>query len=268
MRKLEFGLLGLAILFALPFLVTWPSLAASWLLYQLFPAASSLGLWVYLPAFLTEILLSDVTRYLIVSLAALALTSVALIWLVARERGQVWRRKRLYALLVVLAAVLVFPLLMRYRPAVEAAPGVELRVVERPGLLAGAVRMCQAGAEVRGCQYEPLGWADSQTLVYRKWCGGYYTVEGDRHAGIPGAPQAYHLDSGAVAPFEGDVAALLREPCSRSTCVYSGLAEMYPGGGYFPGQYETPLLSPDGRWVAFTAAHVYGPEDLLVLSTH
>ena len=84
--------------------------------------------------------------------------------------------------------------------------------------------------------------------------------------GSPGAPQAYRLDTDTITPFEGDVDTLSREFCPRSTCVNPRLAEVYPGGGYFPGQYKAVLISPDGHWVAFTAEHVYGPEDLLVIS--
>ena len=36
--------------------------------------------------------------------------------------------------------------------------------------------------------------------------------------------------------------------------------------GYLPGQYKDAFISPDGRWIAFTAEYVYGPEDLLVIS--
>lgn len=267
-ERWQFVLTAIAVPLAMPFLAFWPLSLLSWSLYRLFPSTSPslwwfFGLEVY--PFLSMWLLSDMTRYVIVSLAALGLTSAALIWLAARERGQVWRRKRFYLLTVALAAVLVFPLLMRYRPAVRAMPGVELRMVEQPGLLEGAVRACQAGAEVPGCKYEPLGWADAQTLVYRKWCGGYY-AEGDWRPGSPGSPMLYDLDSGESGPSLVDHA-LSHETCALSTCVRPALAERKPfEQGYYPGEYEEALISPDGRWVAFTARHIYGPEDLLVIS--
>ncbi len=265
-KKSEFALVSLATLFALPFLVTTPLITLLGLIVKLFSGTPPEGFaLLFVPIFFTAMLLGDMTRYLAISLTALVLTLVSLIWLVARERSKVRRRKRFYLLAVALVAILAFPLLMRYRPAVEAAPGVELRVVDEPGLLVRVVKSCQAAAEVRGCQYEPLGWADAQTLVYRQWCGGYYDADG-WHSGSPVAPQAYRLDTDTIVPFEGDVDRLSRESCSRSTCVNPGLAEVYPGGGYFPGQYETVLVSPDRRWVAFTARHVYGPEDLLVIS--
>jgi hypothetical protein len=203
----------------------------------------------------------------IVSLAALILTLAALTWLAAQERRQVWRRGRFYVLLAACASVLAFPLLMRYQPVVKAAPGVELRLVDEPGLLEGVVKSCQAAAEVRVCQYEPLGWADEQTLVYRQWCGGRYEM-GVWHPGAPQPPQAYHLDTDEVSPFDGDLDALTHETCAPSVCVLPALAKREPfEQGYYPGQYEDALFSPDGRWVAFTTKHIYGPEDLLVISS-
>ncbi len=266
--KKEFGLVSLAILFALPFLAAALLGTLLRLTVTLFPQDPPLALIVALdlPFFSIATLFSNMTRYLAVSLAALVLTLIALVWPVVRERGQVWRCKRFYLLAVILLAVLAFPLLMRYRPAFKAGPGVEVRVVDRPGLLAGAVKSCQAAAEVRGCQYEPLGWADVQTLVYRRWCGGYYD-RGDWHPGTPQPLQAYHLGTDTVSPFDGDPNALWRETCRPMQCVSPALGEKMPFPlGYLPGQYQDTLMSPDGRWVAFTAEHVYGPEDLLVIS--
>jgi hypothetical protein len=35
---------------------------------------------------------------------------------------------------------------------------------------------------------------------------------------------------------------------------------------HVPGHYAASLQSPDGRWVAFTARHTYGPEDLFLVA--
>lgn len=267
MKKSEFGLVGLATLFALPFLAATPLRALLGLTAALFPQAPPLGLLIALdlPFFSIAMLLSDVTRYSLISLAALMLTLIALVSLITRERGQIWRRKRFYWLTIALVAVLTFPLLMHYRPGVKAAPGVKMHVVSKPGLLAGPVKSCQAAAEVRGCQYEPLGWADAQTLVYRQWCGGHYIEEGWQ-PGSPGVPMLYDLSTGAVGGSLIDRAPSY-ETCDPAVCVSPALTEKQPFPlGYLPGQYEDALISPDGRWVAFTAEHVYGPEDLLVIS--
>ena len=196
MKKSEFGLVSLATLFALPFLVATPLRALLGLTATLFPQDPPLGLVIALdlPFFSIARLLSDVTRYLAISLTALLLTLAALVWPIVRERGQAWRRKRFYLLAAALVAVLAFPLLMRYQPAVKATPGAQMHVMDKPGWLAGVVKSCQAAAEVRGCQYEPLGWADEQTLIYRQGCGGHYTEEGWQ----PGSPGVPNLRPGGV----------------------------------------------------------------------
>jgi hypothetical protein len=262
-------LTAVAIPLAMPFLAFWPLTSLMRLSHRLFPYVTSTVWWFFgaeAYPFLSAWLLSDVTRYVTISLVVLVLSSTALIWLIAQDRHQFWRREHFYASLVAFAGVLVFPLLMRYRPAARATPGVELRLVEPPGLIEGAVRRCQAAAEVRGCQYEPLGWADAQTLVYRQWCDGHYEM-GVWYPGDPRPPQAYHLDTDEVTPYEGDLDTLTHETCIPSVCVRPALDEgesFEPG--YRPGRYEDALISPDGRWVAFTAEHIYGPEDLLVTS--
>lgn len=269
-ERWQFVLTAVAVPLAMPFLAFWPLSLLMRLSYRLFP--SSFTPWLFFGVemypFLSTSLLSDVTRYLILSLAALILTLSALTWLAAQERRQVWRRGRFCVLLAAFAAVLTFPFLMRYKPAVQAAPGVELRLVEQPGLIEGAVRSCRAAAEISGCQYEPLGWADAQTLVYRKWCGGHYDETGVWYPGSPGAPLLYDVRTG-----KGGVSLVDRAPwheiCDPAVCVSPMLAggEYFPPPHYLPGHFKDAVISPDGRWVAFTAEHIYGPEDLLVISS-
>jgi len=268
MRKGEYILVALAILVALPFLVFWPSLFGARLLYEISPSSvPSFQFWLYVPAFGVYHLFSDMARYVAFSIVAMGLTVAALAWLVGRLRGRVWRSGRFYLLAAAFLAVVAFPLAVRYRPFVHVAPEAELRMVEPPGWVESTVRACQAAAEIAGCQYEVLGWADARTLVYRKWCGGYYDADG-WHPGAPGAPLAYDVEVGAVVPFEGETGGLLGEQCPASRCVLPALLEFHSGGYYLPGRYDAPTLSPDGRRVAFVARHIYGPEDLLVLSVN
>ena len=263
-ERWQLVLTAVAIPLAMPFLAIG-SLSLLWKsLYRL--SLPNIQFALELPAFLYEWLLSDMTRYVTISLAALILTSAALIWLAVRERRRIWRRGRFYVFLVALTSVLAFPFVMRYQPAVEAAPGVELRIVEKPGLLEGVVKQCQVGAEVRGCVYEPLGWVYEHTLLYRKWCGGFYTKEGWQ-PGSPGCPMLYDLKTGKIGGSLADRAPSY-ETCNPAVCVSPALAERtyFPPLRYLPGHFEDPVISPDGRWIAFTARHVYGPEDLLVIS--
>ncbi len=264
-RRLQLVLTASAVLSALPFLLILGLHLPLRLLYRLTTSPGQI-LWLYWPVVLAQWLLSDMTRYLVVSLAALILSAAALMWLTLQKRRQALRYARLYGLVLALGAVLIFPFVMHYRPAVEAAAEVDLRVVDEPGLLAAAVKRCQAGAEVRTCVYEPMGWADTQILVYRTWCGGHYAEEG-WEPGAPGTPLAYDVKTGETRPSLVEWV-LSPTPCNPGVCVTPFLAEVtyFPPLRYLPGHFEAPIVSPDERWVAFTARHVYGPEDLLVIS--
>ncbi len=261
-------LIPLIVLVTAPFWLTMVIgglLRLSFLLFAGQPPNGIILLWY--PLYLVGRLLSDTTRLVIVGGAALLLTLVGLTWLVLRQRRQAGNRHRLYLLTAVLVLLLGSPLIVRYRPAVEAASGVEMRIVERPGLLKGMVKSYQNMAEIRGCQYEPLGWVDEGTLLYRTWCGGGYNAEGEWEPGTAGATRFYDVENERSGTYLSG-GEILREPCNPRECVRPHLSytPQMPQG-YYAGAYPEPLVSPDGRRVAFTAEHVFGPEDLLVIRT-
>jgi hypothetical protein len=156
-----------------------------------------------------------------------------------------------------------------YQPAVQAAPGAELRQVEQRGWLAGVVKGLQAGAEIRPLVYEPLGWADEQTLVYRTWRGAGYDQTGAWQDGEPGPVLAYDVATGANRPWDGALDGLHRAACPGGGCIQPLLAKYYQPADrlYFTGRHEDILPSPDGRWYAFVARHEYGPEDLVIVGS-
>jgi hypothetical protein len=261
MRRLETWLIVLVTALAAPFLLVLPWLALFRMLVGLFPQAAPLYL-LELPPYLVFRFLSSLPRYLGFSLAVLLSSLLVTAMVLARLRGRALRSVRLYLSLLGIVAVLAFPLWMRYRPAAEPLPGVELRQVDPPGLLQGVVKQAQVAVERGEVQYEPLGWADDKTVVYRLWRGGHYAGE----QWVPGTVQglyAYDLDTAEVVPFAGDPDTVIREFCTRAECVEPRLTAGPPL--VFPGHYATTLLSPDGRWAAFTVRHTYGPEDLLVM---
>ena len=265
-------LTALACLVALPFL-TWIPAALVRLAIGINPNPKGVFntplLCLYAPVFFASLLLSHLTRYLVFAIAGLVLTLAALALLLARERGQVFRRARFYLLIACVVSVMAFSLAFRYRPAVEAAPGVEMRIVNQPGLLDGAVRRCQAHAEVYTEVYAPLGWADEHTLVYQAYtcdpgplhlhCGHF-----SNWAGGDAPLWAYDVKTGQRAPYTEDETSLTQNTCGFHACIKPRLDTEW----FFSGRSGSSdgLISPDGRWIAFTARHVYGPEDLLIIS--
>ena len=261
----------LVCLLALPF-VTWIPAALVRLVIAVNPnprgVLSTLLLYLYAPVFLASLLLSHMTRYLLFSVAALVLALLVLALLVARDGGQLCRRARFYLLIACTMSVLAFPLAFRYRPAVEAAPGIEMHIVNESGLLEGAVRSCQASAEVYTEVYVPMGWADEHTLVYGVYtcepgpltlqCGHFLDWTG---GDVP--LWAYDVETRKTVPYTGDESSLTQDTCGLYACIKPRLDT-----GWFFGGRQSPdgLISPGGHWIAFTARHVYGPEDLLIIS--
>lgn len=219
------------------------------------------------PYVLTALLFSDVMRYISFSAVALGLIAVGVVWSVRRKGEPASRRLPVYVLAVSLVPVVAFPLTLRsipYRPSVQPNPGVEVEAVVRSRWPFQTVRMCRAIAGDATDQYEPLGWVDEETLVYRVWRGGRHG--GDvwhSRPGAPGAPLAYHLSDGAIARFRGDLSDLHHDPCDPVVCVERALADV---PSYHPGRFEEPIVSPGGGWIAFTAWGFDRPEDLLVMS--
>ena len=253
----------LACLFALPFL-TWVPMAILRLVTSIVPnpegALNTLLLGLYAPVFFASLLLSLTARYLFFSAAGLALSLITLGLLVARDRRQVFRRACFYLLVACAASVLVFPIVFRYRPAVQASPGVEMRLVDQPGFLNGAVRSCQISAELQNEVYVPVGWAAEHMLVYRRYSCGPQAFKWD--CGDE-TTWAYDVQTGHTTLHSANEAALTGHFCAPQICVKPYLSTK----SFFSGRRSPEaLVSTDGRWIAFTARHVYGPEDLLVIS--
>lgn len=288
LKKIQLAFTRIAIAVALPFSVYFllylllaVSLLPNWL--------ASLDLWAprdprtfsdtfpgvafYLPVVLIATLMNRMPRHLFFSLAAIFLSLVALAWLVFSEpdRNRIWRCKSLYVLSFSLLSVLLFPLLGMcgpgsvgliklyfgpYRPAIEAEPGLEWRIVEAPGLLAGSVKRSQGQSGTRDRWYKMLGWADERTFVYRP------RSKQDQAQAKAGQVLAYHVDTRRVSPFTGSLNQVWRETCPVAECVNPLLAR-----GDYPIGPRYALVSPQGEWVAFVAAQSFaGPKDLIVIS--
>ena len=124
-----------------------------------------------------------------------------------------------------------------------------MRVPTEPGAVAGVVKATQTGAEVRRCEYELLGWSRSEGAIYgEEVCGG-------RKLNWVYWPLSDHYER--AVPVVADE--LMREEVSELTGVHSvhSLDSVVRG----------PVLrSPEGWWNAFIPRHIYGPEDVVVVS--
>ena len=200
--------------------------------------------------------------YLILPLFWGLLLGIGLILTALLERSP--RRFTRIMLALALLAILAIPWTCRYWPAVVAAPGYEMRWPTQPDDLLGNVgKRSQAFWETRTCDYSVLGWDVEGVLYYEEACEGR-------------APQvwAYNPDQDSY-PHQVDPAPvdLFQEAISRSSILerVCWSADVCPSD-------DEPMVrrvavrvdgmaSPDGRWVAVVVRHIYGPEDVIVLSS-
>jgi hypothetical protein len=155
------------------------------------------------------------------------------------------------ALAMVAVGIVGGALFQRYQPAVEARPGVTMRVPTMPGWWASPAKRFRAGAEMRRCDYVLEGWDRSGGLLYVETCG-----ERQRRWRYEPADDTL-APSGAVADVS---AAQVDRPRDR-------VAATMPMDPSLSLSVRTPVLrSPDGLWDAFIARHVYGPEDVIVVA--
>jgi hypothetical protein len=201
------------------------------------------------------ILFSEVWSYVLISVAVGGLVLMALRW---GQSGRVTRG----VLVLTLLAILVFPWFFRYEPAVAAAPGYTLRWPTEPTLLAGVAKRAQIVTEQRPCTYALLGWSANASLYYQATCNNgldqtwaYNPNTSMSTLQVTTAPTDLSID----IRTHTQVLDLVRvtsiyppeaEPSTRSISVR-----------------DNGLASPDGRWVALIARHIYGPEDVIVVSS-
>ncbi len=162
--------------------------------------------------------------------------------------------------LVSLLSILAFPWLFRYQPALVAAPGYAMRLPTQPGWLDGVVKSHQAVAEVQPCAYTLLGWSNDAVLYYQAACKTTtpqtWVIAPDREASprlVDSAPPGLSTERAPTSILDWVRAEGVRpasaEPDVRRVHLREG-----------------SLMSPDGRWVALIARHVYGPEDVVLVS--
>jgi hypothetical protein len=160
-----------------------------------------------------------------------------------------------------LMAMVAFPLLYRYQPAVMAAPGHELILLTAPDSFCDHVRRrSEVYWEMQPCRYEIIGWDETETLFYTESCGD-----------APAQLLAYNPDLRTPPAPVDAVPETLYPIVSDPKAIDYVRADVYPPSAEesvrrlsFPQPW---IISPTGRWVAAVTRHVYGPEDVIVVST-
>jgi hypothetical protein len=168
--------------------------------------------------------------------------------------GMAWGRPGWMGRIVLvggLLAILALPAVYEYTPAVSVEPGYVMRVPTDPGAVAGVVKATQTGAEVRRCEYELMGWSRSEGALYgEKVCGArrltwaYWPMSDQYERAVSTVPEdLVRQDAGDLVGVDSvySLNQVVRQPV---------------------------LASSEGWWYAFVARHIYGPEDVVVVSSY
>lgn len=188
------------------------------------------------------------------------LLGIGLILTALLERSP--RRITRVLLALALLAILVIPWLYRYGPAVVAAPGYEMRWPTQPDLLGSMVKRYQAFWEIRPCDYTVQGWSLEGVLYYEEACNDRapqvwaYNPEQDSH---PRQVDAAPVDLVHKTIPRSWILERVWSPSVRPSDIEPGVRSIKVR--------EHGVASADGRWVAVVVRHIYGPEDIIVLSS-
>ncbi len=238
-----------AIVLGLLFFGAWPLL---WLANQL-PAGFGLvaltpaGIWNFL---ISALVLGRPIGYALLTVGVLSLS----LWGLCCERPP-WRQR--FLLLVVMGALLAF-VFLPYRPAVEAGRGYDLMVVTHPAPWFNGLARAQATGEHQICTYDVLGW-QADALFYTSTCISNQSTTWRFVVG----------DQARPTPFTDPLPILHAEPLPlgetwETVKAFAG----YPPDVDLRRLYvrKAGLRSPDGKWTALVAEHLYSRQDVVLVS--
>ncbi len=248
---------GLALLLGAPFVLFFGSLAIMQLgilTNSLSVVSGFMGFFYLALVFISALCLYPgvYVTISVLGVTASVVTLVASFAGTARPLAQRWR----LAVALSLFAIAAFPFAYRYTPALNAAPGYQTLWVTEPTLWGGLTKRARVTLEQRPCTYTLLGW-DADTLYFQAAC-----ADGE---------QVWRYQPGA-----GHSAESVRETPPALSRIKQSALEVVRADGVQPAHLEPStravnlrgegLASPDGRYVAVIARHIYGPEDVLVIA--
>ena len=173
------------------------------------------------------------------------------------------------AILILPASIFMVPY-YQYYPAIVAAPGYSLVVLTQPeSYLEGASKRLRADLELgRPCKYSLIGWSEENVLLFEATCGATTRTEIWCWTPPDTLKQVKRVPSGLKA---------IREPVLEYVRVrdWFALEKNQPLHTTPPNVPEEDyrqlvvrlegIISPNKRFVAFVAQHIYGPEDVIVI---
>jgi hypothetical protein len=214
--------------------------------------ASLASIMVGLPSVVAFLLISNsIVYFCIIS----GITIFAFVSLFSANRSTI-NTVLAIMILVVISAFVMMP----YQTAVQPANEYRMLSPTQPSFLERSLRNLQILGEVTPCSYQLIGWKE-QILFYKETCTSnskvyQFNPQTESVLGSPGsiATESLHVDR-------------------RS---HTEVLHLFQADWIVPSEAELPsielsrrgdaLVSPDNKWLAIVAKHVYGPADILVVT--
>ncbi len=214
---------------------------------------NALSIILYLPfAFFAYTLFSNFYVYLLVSIASLSLVIIGMIKARSNKLFLAWG-------IILIGSIIAFPFIFRYQPGLGAAPGYKMQLVTDPGFGKGVVKASQNLAEITPCNYELLGWDTDNWLYYQETC-------------------ATKTQTWKYSPYQANshTQTIQQIALNSATVSENNALDMVRAYGVRPESAELNtrsvnlksegFVSPDNRWTAIVSQHVYGTQDILILT--
>lgn len=210
------------------------------------------GFLVGLPSLVASLVSRNPVVYWIICIGGIGIALSAMFW-----GDRTWPKKLLS--LSVIVSILVF-MTTSYQPAVQPAVGYHMMSPTQPGLFERGLKNAQMLGEVTPCTYRLIGW-EGPDLLYEETC------RDTSHWKFNPATA-----SKSILATDSFVEAATTQPIPHTDVL-----DRFRVLSVTPPEAELPtrelsirgsaMLSPDGKWVAVVARHLYGPEDILLVAS-
>ncbi len=170
------------------------------------------------------------------------------------------RTVALMILVLIVTLITIFASwVLTYRPALSPASSHEMLFVTKPTFWENPIRVWEMITEQRPCEYQILGWDVDNRLYYQANCGS------ETQIWEYGSAQGHKV--AATLPNE-----LIQHSVSKDNVL-----DLVYADRVIPREYEQvtrPLLleskgyfSHDEQLIAIVTQHIYGPQDIIILTS-
>ena len=161
--------------------------------------------------------------------------------------------------IMILLSIGIFAMIP-YQTAIQVTDKYRMTSPTQPSFLERGLRNLQVLGEVTPCSYRLLGW-EKQSLFYEEICNNQNEV--------------YQFNPQTEDSLRIPDALSIENLYVRSR-NHTEILDQFRADGVAPPEAElsvielslrgTALVSPNGEWLAIVAKHVYGPQDILVIT--